>query len=74
MSKREIAFMQAYAKRDMVAYNYELDPTPLSPSDRLLLYFVDHPVNLARMIGRRVLVAIRLKFPAQMKVKLELQE
>jgi hypothetical protein len=74
MSKREIAFMQAYAKRDMVAYNYELDPTPLSPSDRLLLYSVDHPVNLARMVGKRVLDAIQLKFPAQMKVKLELQE
>jgi len=74
MSKREIAFMQAYAKRDMVAYNYELDPTPLSPSDRLLLYSVDHPANLARMVGRRVVDAIRLNFPGQMKVKLELQE
>ncbi len=74
MSKREIAFMQAYAKRDMVAYNYELDSTPLSPSDRLLLYAADYPANLARMVGRRVLVAIRLNFPAQIKVKLALQE
>jgi hypothetical protein len=74
MSKREIAFMQTYAKRVMVAYDYELDPTPLSPSDRLLLYAVDHPANLARMVGRRILVAVRLKFPAQMKVKLALQE
>lgn len=74
MSKREIAFMQAYAKRDMAAYDYELDPTPLSLNERLLLYAVDHPANLARMVGKRVLDAVRHRFPAQINVKLELQE
>lgn len=66
MSKREIAFMQAYAKQDMIAHNYELEPVRFSPSDYPLFYLIDQPVNLVHMVGWRIRKALQLKFPAQM--------
>jgi len=53
MSKREMAFMQAFAGRDMEAYGYELEPIRLSLGDRLWFYFGDWPANIARMVGWR---------------------
>jgi hypothetical protein len=66
MSKRQIAFMQACAKRDMLTYDYELEPVRFSPGDYPLFYLVDQPVNLARMMIWRALKDLQLKFPAQM--------
>jgi Sulfotransferase family len=60
MSKREIAFMQTFAKRDMAAYGYRLEPIRFSLRDRLLLYLVDWPANLAGMIAWRALEAKQL--------------
>jgi hypothetical protein len=51
MSKSEIAFTQAYARRDMLALGYSLEPTQLSFRERLLLYFVDWPINWAGMMA-----------------------
>lgn len=66
MPKREVAFMQTYAKRDMLAYNYELEPIRLSLGDYPLFYLVDQPVNLAYMVGWRIWKELQLKFPAWM--------
>ena len=66
MSKREIAFMQAYARRGMIAHGYELEPVELSTGDRLLFHFMEQPVNLVRLIGWLIGKAFQLGFPAQM--------
>jgi hypothetical protein len=66
MSRREIAFMQAYAKRDMLAYNYELEPVRFSPAAYLLFHFIDQPINLVCMIAWRLWRELQLRFPAQM--------
>jgi len=66
MSKREIAFMQTYAKRGMVAHNYELEPVRFSPREYPLFYLVDQPINLVHMVGWHVWKVLQLKFPAQM--------
>jgi hypothetical protein len=65
MSRREAAFMQAYAKQDMIAHNYELEPVRFSFSDYPLFYLIDQPVNLVHMVGWRAWKALQLKFPAQ---------
>jgi hypothetical protein len=57
MSKRELAFMQTYARRDLAAHNYPLEPIQLSLSDRLLFYLVDWPANRAGMIAWHALEA-----------------
>jgi hypothetical protein len=59
MSKREIAFMQTYAQRHMVAWNYQLDPIQLSLSEQLLFYLVDCPLNMGRMIAWHTREAVR---------------
>jgi len=59
---REIAFMQAYAGREMEAWGYPLEPIRFSLGDRLRFYFIDWPGNLARMAAWRALEARR---PAQ---------
>jgi hypothetical protein len=62
--KREIAFMQAHAGRDMAAYNYEVEPLNFSPNDHLLFYLVDWPSNLVRMIAWQTKETIQHKFPS----------
>ncbi len=61
----EIAFMQRYAGRDMLAYGYTLEPIRFSLGERLRFACVDWPVNLARMAAWRALEAIQHRFPAQ---------
>jgi hypothetical protein len=61
---REIAFMQAFAGREMVRLGYEPAPLTLSLRDWLLLYLVDWPANLARMLSWRALEAAQQSFPA----------
>jgi hypothetical protein len=64
-SGRELAFMQAFAGRDMLAYGYDLEEIQLSFRDRLLLYLIDGPVNLARMVAWRAQELVRRKLPAR---------
>ncbi len=65
ISKREIAFMQMYAGRDMLAFGYRLEPIELSLQNWLRFCLIDWPVNLARMMAWRSLEAIQHHFPAQ---------
>lgn len=58
LSKREIAFMQSYAKEDMVAYGYQLEPLQFALGDRLVFSVIDWPDNLARMVAWRTREAI----------------
>jgi hypothetical protein len=60
MSKREIAFTQRYAGRDMLALGYPLEPTPLSLRDRAWFYLVDWPANWAGMVAWHTLEARQL--------------
>jgi len=64
--KREIAFMQQYASREMQAYHYDLDAIRLSTGDRLAFTLLDWPINLARMATWRAIETIQHKFPAQL--------
>ncbi len=52
MSTREIAFMQAYAGREMATYGYHLEPVQFSLGERVQLCLVDWPVNLAWMLAK----------------------
>jgi len=61
VSQREIAFMQVFAKRQMAACEYELDRIQLSLRDKLLLYFAEWPINLARLVAWRTREAIQNK-------------
>jgi hypothetical protein len=63
--KREIAFMQQYAGREMDAFHYDLEPIQFSPGERLAFALVDWPVNLARMLAWRTVESIQQTFPAQ---------
>ncbi len=65
IASREIAFMQRYAGRDMLAFGYSLEPIEFSLPDRLHFYFVDWPVNVARMATWRAVEAIHHRFPGQ---------
>jgi hypothetical protein len=63
ISKAELAFMQRYAGRDILAYGYELDPIRFSPVENLHFALIDLPANLARMLSWRGLEAIQHNFP-----------
>jgi len=56
MSKPEIGFMQAVARRHMTALGYSPDPLKLSFRDQLLC-LLEWPMNLARMIAWQILKA-----------------
>lgn len=64
--RREIAFMQAHAWREMVAYQYELEPLKFSLKERVLFYLVDWPSNLARMVAWHTLETVQHNFPVLM--------
>jgi hypothetical protein len=59
LSKREIAFMQAYAGREMLAYGYEMEPIRFSLGDRALFAIGGWPLNMARMIAWRARESIQ---------------
>ncbi|HET7378026.1 MAG TPA: sulfotransferase, partial [Anaerolineae bacterium] len=48
ISKYDIAFMQRYAGRDMLAYGYSLEPIHFSFAERLHFTLIDWPMNLVR--------------------------
>ena len=59
----EIAFMQMYAKSEMLAHNYALEPLSFSIKDWLHFALVDWPLNLIRMSAWRTIEAVQQKFP-----------
>ena len=58
LSKREIAFVQAFALRDMRAFDYAPEPIQFDWGERFSFMFSHWPGNLARMIGWRALNAL----------------
>lgn len=55
LSAGELAFTQRHAGREMRAYGYAPAPAPLTRAERLRLYAVDWPANLAAMAAWRTL-------------------
>ena len=55
--------MQMYAGREMLAYDYVLEPNRFSISNRVRFRTVDWPLNLGRMFAWRGLEAIQHNFP-----------
>ena len=51
MSKRQVAFTQMYARRELDAFDYPLESFRFSARDRLLFCFVDWPVNWAGLVA-----------------------
>ncbi len=54
LSKRERAFMQARARRDMLSWGYPLEPVQFSTYDHLQYALIDGPANLTGLIGWRL--------------------
>jgi hypothetical protein len=57
MSQRELAFIQAYAGREMCVHGYQLKPIHWSLRDRVLFYGIDWPTNVAHILAWRTLEA-----------------
>lgn len=51
MSKREVAFTQTYARRELHALDYPLESIRFSARDRLLFCLIDWPVNWAGVVA-----------------------
>lgn len=51
LPNHEIAFIQAFAGKEMLCYDYPLDPIEFSFSDQIQYVAFRWPVGLARMIG-----------------------
>ncbi len=60
LSKRELAFVQAYAGKDMLDFGYDLEANPLTLLEKVISAAIDWPVNLASTMAWRVLPAGRL--------------
>lgn len=69
VSRRELAFMQSYARQEMLAYGYSVGALRLSLMDRLVLALVDWPANMARVAAWHALEALHASFPAQITRK-----
>jgi len=59
LTQREVAFIQALARREMAAFGYRPEPVQLPLWQRLLHYVVDWPVNMAYIAGWRALTAYK---------------
>lgn len=55
LSKRDIAFMQAYAEGEMAIFDYPLEPTEFAMADRLYYASIGWPSNYVRMVTWRML-------------------
>jgi hypothetical protein len=49
ISKLDIAFIQQFAGRDMVEFDYQMHPVQFTWSNRLRFYLIIVPINIARM-------------------------
>jgi hypothetical protein len=54
LSPRKITFMQKFAGREMLAYDYPLENVQLSPGDQFWFFLVDLHFNLMRMLAWRL--------------------
>jgi hypothetical protein len=62
--KHEIAFMQMFAGRQMIAFDYKLEELDFSAGDWLRFVLREYPLNLARMIAWQSRESIQHRFPA----------
>jgi hypothetical protein len=58
INRHDLAFIQAFSSRQMLAFDYTPDPLRLSPSERFHFAAVGWPVNLARMGSWRAMDAL----------------
>jgi hypothetical protein len=63
ISKRELAFMQMWAGREMRACGYAAEPLNFTPADWLRFASVEFPLNLGKMVAWRTWEAIQHHFP-----------
>ncbi|HEX6293070.1 MAG TPA: sulfotransferase [Herpetosiphonaceae bacterium] len=68
-SQRELAFVQRYARQEMLAYGYKPQPLRLSLGERLALAFIDWPTNIARAAAWHTLETLQSSFPAHIARK-----
>lgn len=61
--KNELAFMQMYAREEMLRYDYAPEPIDLSGSERLRFVAIDWPLNLGRMAAWSGLETIQHRLP-----------
>ena len=54
VSPREVAFMQALAKKEMTERGYAEEKVRFSPSEALLFYGLDWPLGLMRVVMQRI--------------------
>ena len=59
----QVTFIQTYARSEMLAHDYPLRSVPMSPSDRLLFYCFDWPLERALMLAWRGFESVRRKWP-----------
>lgn len=59
----EIAFMQAYAGRQMAAFGYSRDSYAFSPGEWARYVLISHPANLARMVAWLARETLQQHFP-----------
>lgn len=51
LSPQAIAFIQTAARRQMLAFGYEIDPLPWSTRERLRFALLEWPLNMARLLA-----------------------
>ena len=61
---RELAFMQAHARRAMQTFGYDLDPIQWTLKERLAYGLRDWPANLVRMRTWQAIETLQHNFPA----------
>jgi Sulfotransferase family len=54
VSPREVAFMQAFARKEMTERGYREEKVRFSPSEALLYYGLDWPLGLMRVVMQRI--------------------
>jgi hypothetical protein len=59
LSKGEIAFLQAQATEQMLAFDYQPEAITLNAAEQLAYWFVDWPLNAARMVAWRAIESIQ---------------
>ena len=59
LTPREVAFIQAFAGREMTRFSYTPEPVRLSLADRVVHCLFDWPLNLARVAGWHAVVAYK---------------
>jgi hypothetical protein len=65
ISQEEIAFMQAYAGRQMAAFGYRREPLSFSPVEWARYTLTSHPANLFRMTIWLTREALQQRFPGR---------